>query len=975
MNTATANSAQPWPLSHQLIKRNGVCSVCFATRQIHISDGFIHLHGPRSNPCEGSNKPPLLSSVYASQPISSSTQAGDVLRQTTVVPLIDVPIAVEPRIDLCHTSVLGSIIKHIPKSARHHCASQLKSVIDNIVSKPEDLHAWSNLFNFGNTMLLAPPRGGKKHNLTSIIKNRLATDALNIPSDNQHQAKNVRRKAKNERSLLSALVSSKIDDGNIKAALRILSSSDTPASDNDLNVSALRSKHPSAAPGRGPLPVPDNYVAIQISDADIVNTIRSFPSGSAGGPDGLRPQHFLDLINNKEAGPSLITAITRFVNMLLSGKCHPDVIPVLFGGSLIALEKKSGGIRPIAIGYTLRRIAAKCANKVALASLGDKLLPEQLGLGTPGGCEAAVHATRRYLSDMPEDFVVAKLDFCNAFNSVHRDTMLNQIADLVPEIYKFCHIAYSTSTHLKFFNHIILSDEGAQQGDPLGPLLFCLSIHPLLRACRSQLKIAYMDDITLGGPASVVADDVNYIRSHGAHIGLLLNDKKCEAISKNGLSSSFETSFIQLEPMSATLLGAPLLKGWAMDDCLAKHCGHLKTAISRLELITSHDALVLLRASFSAPKLQHTLRSAPCTDHPLLNEFDQSLRSALIKVCNIALSDDQWLQASLPVRCGGLGIRRVSSLASSAFIASAVGTRNLQNQILHFNTLLPDIEYDSCLSQWRNTNILQHLPDQPSKQRSWDGVVVDREFSVLMQHQTDDYNKARLLAASAKHSGDWLHAIPITSCGLRLDNEAIRIAVGLRLGSDICQPHTCICGAMADVRGCHALTCKRSSGRIIRHNYLNDIILRSLTRASIPATREPLGLLRSDGKRPDGLTMIPWREGRCLVWDVTVAATTAASYLPSTAVCAGSAAESATVRKESKYRDLVDIYEFVPIAVESMGPINSKATAFLSDLGRRMALITNDSRETSFLFQRLSVALQRFNAVCIADTFKTLDFE
>ena len=96
---------------------------------------------------------------------------------------------------------------------------------------------------------------------------------------------------------------------------------------------------------------------------------------------------------------------------------------------------------------------------------------------------------------------------------------------------------------------------------------------------------------------------------------------------------------------------------------------------------------------------------------------------------------------------------------------------------------------------------------------------------------------ARLLASASKHSGDWLHAIPISSCGLRLDDAAIRIAVGLRLGLEICEPYTCECGAMVAVGGSYALSCKRSSGQLIRHNHLNDIIHRSLMRAGTPAAK------------------------------------------------------------------------------------------------------------------------------------------
>jgi hypothetical protein len=60
-----------------------------------------------------------------------------------------------------------------------------------------------------------------------------------------------------------------------------------------------------------------------------------------------------------------------------------------------------------------------------------------------------------------------------------------------------------------------------------------------------------------------------------------------------------------------------------------------------------------------------------------------------------------------------------------------------------------------------------------------------RHFST----QSEPYHHARLLAAAAIHSGDWLHALPISACGLRLNDEAVRVAVGLRLGTDICQPH------------------------------------------------------------------------------------------------------------------------------------------------------------------------------------------
>ena len=117
------------------------------------------------------------------------------------------------------------------------------------------------------------------------------------------------------------------------------------------------------------------------------------------------------------------------------------------------------------------------------------------------------------------------------------------------------------------------------------------------------------------------------------------------------------------------------------------------------------------------------------------------------------------------------------------------------------------------------------------------------------------------------------------------------------------------------------------------------------------------------------MTLIPWREGRSVLWDVTIRDTTADSYLSKTSSAAGAAAEEAAVQKESKYADLCTDYLFCPVAIETLGPICSAGRLFLSELGRRASLLTCDPRETAFLYQRVSVAVQRFNAVCIAGTF------
>jgi len=132
--------------------------------------------------------------------------------------------------------------------------------------------------------------------------------------------------------------------------------------------------------------------------------------------------------------------------------------------------------------------------------------------------------------------------------------------------------------------------------------------------------------------------------------------------------------------------------------------------------------------------------------------------------------------------------------------------------------------------------------------------------------------------------------------------------------------------------------------------------------------RNQTGLIPAVELRPDGASMIPWAHGRCLAWDVTAPDTLAQSHVQECAANAGAAAAKAEVAKTAKYAALSATHEFVPLAFETLGAWGGQAQQFVENLGRRIAGITGDIRETAFLRQRLSIAIQRGNALSIRGT-------
>ncbi len=409
-----------------------------------------------------------------------------------------------------------------------------------------------------------------------------------------------------------------------------------------------------------------------------------------------------------------------------------------------------------------------------------------------------------------------------------------------------------------------------------------------------------------------------------------------------------------------------------MELHLTSFINDLETAALRLKYLPSHDALFLLSKALAMPRLLYTLRTSPSFGSKLLAKYDDKLREVLSRVTNIDYSGTAcWTQTTLPIRWGGLGVRCAEFLAPSAFLASAAGAAEFMSKLIPKSMSEAQAPYVSqALHKWKElTSNTGDIELSCQVQRRWDEEMSRIIYEKLLTEDGSATTQARLKAAAAKSSGDWLKAVPVASLGLKLDDRSVMVAVGLRLGAAIVAAHVCECGKPVEPNGLHGLSCRKSSGRMMRHQELNDQVLRAIKLAGFPASREPVGLDRGDGKRPDGITLIPWANGKCLAWDVTCPDTFAASHVGTSATEAGQAAKQAEILKCRKYEALARTFTFVPVAIETGGSVGPSASLLISQLGKKIKEKTGDPRESAYLRQRLSVAIQRGNAASVLGTF------
>ena len=455
----------------------GLCVHC-STEQLIRLDGKLSKHKFRGQDCAGSSTIPT----------------------TTTPELTDDFLS---RVIACFPT--SSLVFRIPKPARPAQAEALAFAINAIIDDPYEPDHWLRLFAFAKSCLRTddPRQVATPPNLFLVQRLKARASAFMTASVSSLLGRNFSSgpssALRKRRPNLGRLISKKINEADVRGAVRIATSLDKVAPHDDATLRKLMAKHPSA-PSDPCFPQPISTEVDPIQDSEVVTGIHRFTTGSAGGFDGLRPQHLKDCISHSALNPGkrLLHLLGKFCTLVANGTMPDKIRPIFFGANVTALSKPDGGIRPIAVGCTLRRLVSRILTTRVRPQLAAYLSPHQLGFGVPGGCEAAIHAVRKYCLSPPPDGAILQLDFENAFNAARRDIALQCVIEQVPEMYNYIFSAYGKRSLLKYGTDYFWSEEGFHQGDPFASPLFSLVLHPLiLRLSQDLLRVFFLDDGTL----------------------------------------------------------------------------------------------------------------------------------------------------------------------------------------------------------------------------------------------------------------------------------------------------------------------------------------------------------------------------------------------------------------------------------------------------------------------------------------------
>jgi hypothetical protein len=581
----------------------------------------------------------------------------------------------------------------------------------------------------------------------------------------------------------------------------------------------------------------------------VKDAIASFPKSSAPGPSGLRASHLQDALRRPGRGAPLVSAIARFCHMWAHGLIPEEMAPVLCGANLTPLRKKDGGVRPIAVGEVLRRLACKTLLSTGVAKEEVSLLsPEQVGVGVSRGAESVALGFGSLLGCMgphAKGWAQLQVDVSAAFPTVSRQHVLQETTKDAPSLYNALKFSLSRSSPVYCGDKILYAETGVPQGCPLAPVAFSLAIQPILRTISKSMgliwNVWYLDDGLMVGDPDKLGEALAFLESELLKRGLTLNRKKCAlwGPAAHAVPHSDNIPIIAWEPDSGiTLLGAPIP--------FPGSTGHLeKEWDTRLDTLEETTAIVssladkqlahhLLRHCLDGCKVTYLFRVSDPYLVPLQTDrANDIVMSAFEDLVGCALSQQQRDQASLPLSAGGCGLKSPRLIQPAARIAALLsylggGCANVAvptyartpsstaiTPVLDDLTALLGPQFES-LQQWSGKHALLAAAE-PAKwhQKHWTDAI-GKATMIRLLDKAGSRDQARLLEQASGLGTSWMSVTPSAPLRTIISSEDYSLALKWWLGLPLfLGPNTSALSQAAVVLAtCLGITCYAVHGTI-----------------------------------------------------------------------------------------------------------------------------------------------------------------
>ena len=281
----------------------------------------------------------------------------------------------------------------------------------------------------------------------------------------------------------------------------------------------------------------------------------------------------------------------------------------------------------------------------ALSSAG------QFGVATPGGAEVIIHTIRTFLEANPF-WCCLQLDCTNAFNSLRRSAILDSVATEFPSLLPMAEASFRRTAHLGWRGadgsyHWIGSEEGTQQGDPLGPFFMALPLQKVLErtlaAFPDVVILAYLDDIHILGPPDLVRAAYAHMLPALAELGLSINVDKSKVYSPEGPCGAFADVAGPDGPIPGStnalpgliVLGVPVGEpSWATAECL-RIAARMAQVNGPLRQVPDAQTQSLLLQYCAHPRYIHLLRGVPSRILQSASlSHDTNIQSVLQTLCS-----------------------------------------------------------------------------------------------------------------------------------------------------------------------------------------------------------------------------------------------------------------------------------------------------------------------------------------------------